>query len=242
MELPHGQPAPTARAFGTEPADLADPIDARCPAEAVDHVLSVCLGLRPETVRGWSLGRRLDALVAVRQAEGRGVEALPLRCPDCQQPFEIEIDLQACRAPVSEDAVPVELGAQRLRSRLPTGADQARWQRERTPLHLVAGSLLDAAPEPPPEPQALVDAVDRALAGRDPLRDLAVPAACPECGAASEHRIDLEAHLLACFARQQRAWLCDIAELAAAFHWGEAEIAALPAWRRQFYLQQARAR
>lgn len=242
MQLPHGQPSPPARAFGTDVADLAERIDPASPAEAVDHVLSACLGLRPETVRDWSVGRRLDALVAVRQAEGRPAETLPLRCPACEQPFEIEIDLQACREPVSEEAVSVELGTQRLRLRLPTGADQARWQRERTPLYLVAGSLLESMPEPAPAPDALVDALDRALAGRDPLRELALPAACPECGAASEHPIDLEAHLLACFARQQRTLLAEIAELAAVYHWAEADIAALPAWRREFYLQKARAR
>lgn len=242
MQPSQGQPGSPPRPFCTDAADLAQPIDTRSPAEAVDHVLAACLALDPQAVRGWSLPRRLDALVAVRLADGHAAETLPLHCPACGQAFEVEIDLQACRAPVCEEAVTLEVGMQRLRSRLPTGADQAQWQREHTPLHLVAGSLLERAPEPAPAPDVLVEALDRALAARDPLRELAVPADCPECGAAGEHRIDLETHLVAGFARRQRAWLSEIAELAAAYHWAEAEIAGLPAWRREFYLQKVRAR
>ncbi len=230
---------PLPRAFGTQLADLAAPIDPAQPAEAVDGLLCACFGETSETVRRWSVARRLDALVAVRQADGRAAEPVTLRCAVCHSPFEIEIDLQACRLPLSDGSVAFEIGGRMLQARLPTGAEQIRWQREHTPARAVAASLLECAQEPDDETLA---ALNRALAASDPLRGLPLQPTCPECGAAGEQALDLEAHLVSCFAQQQRAWLGDIATLAEAYHWSEAEIAAMPAWRRAFYLQRLETR
>lgn len=230
---------PVPRAFGADTADLACAIDASRPAEAVDTLLNACLGEPPDTVRNWSVARRLDALVAIRQVDGRATETVALDCAGCGARFEIELDLQRCRLPVSDAVLAFQAGGRWLRARLPTGAEQSHWQRERTPLRLVAASLLDPALEPDDETLA---ALNRALAERDPLRELALQPACPECGAVNEQTIDLEAHLVSCFAGQQRAWLCEIAALAERYHWSEHAIAAMPAWRRAFYLQRLEAR
>ena len=235
--LSDAQPLP--RAFGVDAAGLAWPIDAARPAEAVDYLLNACLGESREAVRNWSVARRLDALVAIRQADGRASETVAVRCAACGAPFEIELDLGQCRLPVSDAVLAFEAGGRWLQARLPTGAEQSHWQRERTPLRLVAASLLDPALEPDDETLA---ALNRALAARDPLRELALQPACPECGAVSEQTVDLEAHLLHCFAQQQRAWLGEIATLAEAYHWSEDSIATMPAWRRAFYLQRLEAR
>lgn len=232
-------PVPLPRAFGTQLADLALPLDAALPAEAIDSLLCACFGESRETVRRWSVARRLDALVAIRQAEGRATETVTLHCGACQASFEAEIDLQACRIPLSDAAVAFQAGGRTLHARQPTGAEQVRWQRERTPVRSVAASLLESTDEPDDETLA---ALNRALAARDPLRGLPLHPTCPECGAAGEQALDLEAHLVGCFAQQQRAWLDDIANLAEVYHWSEAEIAAMPAWRRTFYLQRLETR
>ena len=226
---------PLPRAFGTDPQDLAVPIDAVRSAEAVDQLLCACLGESCDTVQRWDVARRLDALIAIRQADGRDTESVALRCASCQAPFEIEIDLAACRLPLSDAAVAFESAGRTLKARLPTGAEQGRWQRERTPLRLVAASLLQSPEEPDEETLA---ALNDALATRDPLRELPLEPTCPECGVTGDDKLDLEAHLVDCFAQQQSAWLGEIATLAQAYHWSEAEIAAMPAWRRAFYLQQ----
>ena len=223
-------------------------LDPDRPAQAVDRLLAAGLGQGVETVRRWSVGRRLDALVALRQSQSGDVEPVALRCASCQVTFEVDIDLAACRAPAFADMAADEAACEvafeaeggMRRARLPTGEDQARWQRERAPLRLVADSLM--ADGRPCGDEAQVQALDRALSARDPLRELPVQAVCPECGDLAEHRVDLEAHLVTAFAVAQRELLAQIATLAEAYHWSEAEIAAMPAWRRQFYLQRLEAR
>jgi len=206
----------------------------------------------------------LDALVALRQFQQGDVERVPLHCTGCGAGFEVDIDLAACRAPVMKDAatseamnkavaegasggpfeapfeVAYEVNGATRRARLPTGEDQARWQRERAPLRLVADSLMADGSDCGGE--AVVQALDQALGVRDPLRALPVQAVCPECGHLAEHRVDLEAHLVTAFAVAQRELLGQVAALAEAYHWSEAEIAAMPPWRRQFYLQRLEAR
>lgn len=223
-------------------------IDPTRPAEAVDQLLATGLGEGVGIVRRWSVGRRLDALVALRQAQRGDVEPVALRCAACQDSFEVDIDLSACRAPVREDEaarppgdeVAFEVEGATRRARLPTGEDQFRWQRERTPLHRVADSLMADGLSCGGE--VVVQALDRALSARDPLRELPVQAVCPECGRLGEHRVDLEAHLVEAFAATQRELLAQVATLAEAYHWSEAEIASMPPWRRLFYLQRLEAR
>jgi hypothetical protein len=230
----------TARAFPTDPADLAVRIDAQRPVVSVDALLQSCLhdaaGCPPEagTVRRWTVAERLDALVAIRQACGATGEAVALRCAEdeCGELFEAEIDLAAVRGR-AVTAVEFEFAGRSLRARVPTGADQARWQDEGTPLRLVAASLVEPAE---PLDDALVEALDGALAAADPTRELQLDLACAACGTTGRHVVALETQLLATFAREQSAWLRQIARLAQAFHWAEAEIAGMPAWRRDFYL------
>ncbi|NML16822.1 hypothetical protein [Azohydromonas caseinilytica] len=223
-------------AFGSDPAHLAARLDPRQPALAVDALLRACVPEQGGEAPRWSLARRLDALLAVRLAEAPATEAVPLRCPQCGAGFEAEIDLAACRrAPGGDTAVEFEARGRRLRARLPTGADHARWQREGTPLRAAAAELLeDGAPDAVDE--ASVQALNEALAAQDPLRELVLSLECPDCGATAQHTLDLEAHLIAAFARAQRQLLAEIATLARSFHWSERDIAALPAWRRAFYL------
>lgn len=236
-----GRDAFEARAFATDRAHLAVSIDAARPAASIDFLLTSCLrdaaGRPPEddAVRRWTVARRLDALVAIREAGGTKTECVVLRCeePGCGEGFEAEIDLAACRNPGDASAVEFAVAGDTVRARLPTGMDQARWQEERTPLHLVAASLLEP---PAPAGDAVIAALDAALAGVDPSRQLQFELACPGCATVRRHVVDLEAQLLDAFGREQGRWLRQIARLAQAFHWPEADIAQLPAWRRDFYL------
>lgn len=239
----------SARAFPAQPADLEQRIDPAAPAASTDALLGACL--RDEHRRAphgdelcaWSVARRLDALLAIRLAEGTASERIPLTCPHagCGARFEAELDLAACRRPPAD--APIEFadaGGTPMSARAPTGADHARWQREGTPLRSAAASLLEQRNgDIPGEPDdAIVDALDRALAQRDPLRGLALDLACPDCGGSVRHRLNLEAYLLQGFARAQRRWLVEIGLLARACSWREADIAAMPAWRRAFYLDR----
>ncbi len=239
--VPADAGALTARPFATDPTDLAVRIDPLEPVASVDALLSSCLegadGGRPAPaeVRSWTVARRLDALLAIRRAGGSAAESFSFRCPDgaCGEAFEAEIDLGGSSRPEAGEAIEFEVGERRLRARAPTGTDQGRWQRERTPLSLVAASLLGSTD---PASGAEIEALDQALARSDPMRELHLDLDCPACGRRAAHRVELEPHLLAAFARDQRIWLAEIGRLALAFHWAEDDLARLPRWRRAFYL------
>jgi hypothetical protein len=232
--------AHAARAFATNAADLAVRIDAQRPVEAIDALLAACLGdargLDAPAIRGWTVARRLDALLLVRLASGRSAEPVPLRCAACGDAFEISIDLAACRPSALPERIAFEVEGRLLEARCPTGADHARWNEERPTLSQVAASLLGSDDLPA---DAVVANLEAALLRHDPARELPVSVACPGCGSTVGATIDLESHLLQAFAAEQRAWLREIAAVARSYPWSEAEIAAMPAWRRRYYLQLA---
>jgi hypothetical protein len=236
-----GRDAFAARSFATDAGDLAVAIDAARPVASTDALLTTCLrdasGRAPEldTVRRWTVAARLDALAAIREAGGQRSEWVVFRCEavGCDERFEAEIDLSVCRAKGSASTVEFAVAGGELRARLPTGADQARWQAERTPLHLVAASLLESDA---PADRAVIDALDTALAEADPARELQLDLVCPACAAPQRRVVDMEAQLLGTFMQEQQALLRKIARLARAFHWAESDIARMPAWRRDWYL------
>jgi hypothetical protein len=130
----------------------------------------------------------------------------------------------------------VEVGA--LRLRLPRGLDQLHWlafaQASDTDLARdMLGRLVEGG-------GALTDgdvvAAERALAEADPLVDFRAETACPECGTALTMEVDLETVSLGRLRRAQRTLLEEVHALASAYHWSEAQIASLPAWRRAEYL------
>jgi len=234
----------SVRAFGSAAADVERRIHPRAPAASIDALLESCLADEeghaplPGVVSSWSVARRLDWLVAIRMAGGAATEHVVMTCAVCRAQFELEIDLARCR--LAQDDGPVEFsvahGVSR-RARLPTGTDHSRWQSERTPLVLAAaGLLVDSRPDVLDD--EATQALDAALAQRDPLRELSVETACPECGASARQLVNLEEQLLGAFASTQRRLLGEIETLARVFHWREADIADMPAWRRAFYLDR----
>ena len=236
-----GRDAFVARPFGTEAVDLDVPIDASRPVESSDALLVACLrdasGRRPDVdgVRRWTVAARLDALAAIREASSARTEWMVFQCEaaHCTERFEAEIDLAVCRTEGVATTIEFPVDGNAMRARLPTGADLARWQRERTPLHLVAASLLDSIE---PADPAVIDALDAALAEADPARELKLDLVCPACGSAQQRVVDMEAQLLGTFEREQKALMRKIVRLARTFHWAEADIVHMPAWRRDYYL------
>lgn len=92
------------------------------------------------------------------------------------------------------------------------------------PLHGAVDAALDAA---------LDDALDGLAAAALPTG----PVTCPRCGTRSDAVLDTAALLWDRLRRDAPRLLSDVAELASAFGWSEAEILALTDARRQAYLQ-----
>lgn len=241
---PHGH---ALRRFGTAATDL-DVAFGACPDDVqATEVLARCSGADATCVQGWTLPRRLQALLAVRCGphadDQETCTPATLACPACTARFEIELPLARCRQPVDDTPLPLRTATGTpLLVRLPTGDDLLAWRGLPQPdeAALAAQLLLEVDGRAPaagfvPDPE-LVAAVAEALAARDPCTVLPVQAACPECGHTQEADIDLQALLLRDLAAQQRRLLAEVTALARAFHWSEAQILALPAWRRAHYL------
>jgi hypothetical protein len=89
-----------------------------------------------------------------------------------------------------------------------------------------------------PEQRAAVEAAAETLAG---AAGLSVRTQCPECGAEATAGLDPGALLWERVTSAVPSVLGEVAELAIAFAWSEAEILALSPARRQAYLDLARA-
>jgi len=237
-----------ARAFGSSRRDLdLDLADPDRPA-VVTRALAACLSgfdgaTDAETIIWeWSVAERLQALLAVAVATGDALQ-LQTRClrDDCRTEMEIGLDLRSFAADPDHDPVPCTLDGRELVLRLPRGSDQRHWRDTGGDVEALALRLIESidgtAPAPGWQvPADWIDGLDAALAERDPLTVLELQPVCPGCGHANTVAFDLEGWILHLLAGQQRRLIDQVHALAAAYHWSEADICALPPWRRGAYL------
>jgi len=234
----------SVRAFGCAAADLDIGFGLRPADELATAVLARCVGVDEAAVAGWSLARRLQALLAVRLADDGDAHAPALtHCSACGEGFEIDIELARCVAAADDEALAwTSPEGHALVLRLPCGRDLADWRsRQLHDERRIAASLVVSIDGQAPAagfemPGAWLEALAERLAERDPFTALLVDAPCPDCGHVNPTDVDLEALLLHDFSVRQRRTLEDVALLARAFHWSEAQILVLPAWRRAHYI------
>ncbi|ASC73014.1 hypothetical protein XM38_039760 [Halomicronema hongdechloris C2206] len=195
----------------------------------------------------WHLGvsQRTAALLKLVALEVGPTLTMTVTCPQesCQQTMEVAIALAALeqlQANASQDMTTVSLGQQQLRLRRPTGQDQLAWLTQASqgqppaPETMVYALLVD----PPAEtelPPAWPD-LDQALDQLDPLVNFSLAVTCPHCGQSAQPAIDLGAWALQALQRVQQRLIETVHHLACHYHWSEATILALPAWRRHRYL------
>lgn len=239
----------TSRAFGEQAIDVALRFDADR-AAVTSAVLCACLSdgrgqaLPAGDAWRWTLDARLRALVAVRLAGGDATLELRADCGACGEAMELPLDLRMLAGPPAaprftwrdEDGVDYQL-------RLPRGDDLSSWPDRVASAEQIAVTLIEAVDGQPLAdgatcPAPLLAALDTIYEERDPLTALKLHAECPHCGRPNDVACDLEAALLAGFARQQRGLMDEVVRLASAFHWSEADILSLPAWRRAHYLRR----
>lgn len=244
-----------ARAFGSAASDLDIAFAVVDRASAVTALLVSCVSDTQGRAIGidelwtWTLNQRLQALIAMRLASGDANIELQAACSACGEAMALDLDLRTFAGDPAaprftwrdEDGTEVSL-------RLPCADDLQHWRRdgvlaqERIAAALiesVAGQAVGADHRPP---AAWLSALDEAFAAHDPLTALQLQTRCPACDHDELVACDLEARLLDGFADTQAIMLEEVLQLASAFHWSEAEILALPRWRRTHYLQQIAAR
>lgn len=192
-----------------------------------------------------TVGERVLALVKAAEAEGwRGIE-VAFVCPKAGCGAEIAIDLAPTEIEelaAGQDDIPVAvtLADGLLRLRRPTGRDQQVWaERHYASRNEAMTDMIDRLRLDGPR-RAFSDSelalIEAELDACDPLVCCAVEVCCPACGGFSVREVDLAGILLRRLHQAQVALLESIHRLAHDYHWSEAEIVALPRWRRDHYL------
>jgi hypothetical protein len=123
-----------------------------------------------------------------------------------------------------------------VRFRLPTAADQVAAARATDP----EAELIRRCVDPPDLHAPLLDRVQEALEALAPSLSHDLQGQCPECGVAVAIVFDAQRFCLRELREQATFIYEDVALLAQAYHWSEAEILALPRQRRMRYAEIAR--
>jgi hypothetical protein len=178
--------------------------------------------------------------------------ALPLHvaCPRCAAELEFTLDAAALAA--TAPALPgaaehaFTLGELQLRIRLPNAEDllalEAAASAEAAAQALFERCVLRAEAGGRELPAAQLDttvraAVAAAIDDIEPLASLVFDLSCAECGHAFQAPLDLAAVTYAELCHRAEQVLADVAALAHAYGWREADVLALSPVRRAAYLQ-----
>jgi hypothetical protein len=252
---------PAAPRFRTRALGRAEDldIDFRSPRpHIVTQILVRCVGdaagrrWPAEELWRWTVPQRTQGLLGVGRACGIASVAALARCvlPECSERIELEFELESFARAAEDRPCTWRGDGAEIVLRLPTGEDQRRWldaplaHPDELPISIGTSLVCEidgAAPDATWRlPQVWLAGVEGVLAEHDPTTDLSVNASCPRCGDELEIEVDLELLLLERLARLQQDLLADVHVLAGGYHWSEAQILALPAWRRAYYLQAMR--
>lgn len=245
------------RRFGQFEEDLVVDFGRPSPFVATE-VLGCCVSADPGGGPGqdffWNLpvGKRIEFLLKATDWGNSGTIELNFVCqnPACKQTMEIALaveDLTELQARTDGiDLVVFQHQGKHLSIRRPTGKDQLSWQAEglddeRLAAMAMASRLLtaDNAGDNPGMvelDESWVESAGQALQALDPLVDFGLDTACPHCGLENHFELDLEALCLGRLHQAQKALLETVHTLAKQYHWSEAQIFAVPAWRRAYYL------
>jgi len=235
-------------------ADLLSAWEEGLAREALERPLALLAAVRPgeslDRLARLPIGRRDAELLALRRRVfGAHVSSVAV-CPACSERLELAFDLDDVAAPADPDAsetYTVAAEGHTATFRLPTTADLAEVRHddlERVRLALLercveraeaGGRRVPAARLPPP----VVSAVEERMERADPQADVTLELACPACGHGWEERFDAATFLWEELSAWARHLLCDVADLARAYGWSEAEILAMSPARRQAYLDLA---
>jgi hypothetical protein len=203
----------------------------------------------------WAAGEREDDLAAISLAE-RDRRLLRLRaagfgdrmdclaaCPTCGTGVELTTSAEALAAALPESkAREFRVGVHRIDLRPLDSRDLAAVagcaDRAEAETMLFERSLASPLPDLGPAERRRLD---EAVAAQAEAAELALAMDCPDCGNAWTEVLDVARFVWEEFEAAALRLMADVAELARAFHWSEAEVLALGPRRRRAYLALARA-
>jgi hypothetical protein len=216
--------------------------------EPLDRAMSILAAAWPGTPREefarLPIGERDARLLGVRVrtfgAAARGVVA----CEGCGERVEFTLDLRALRVERPWAAAgEIEADGWTLCFRAPTSEDLALALRDADPWRALACRCVTEAsrdgcpvvdPDLPRETLALL-AAD--IAERDPQAEILLDYECPACGRRGRTLFDVAVFLWDEIQAQARRLLIEVAALARAYGWREADVLAMSPTRRRAYLE-----
>jgi uncharacterized protein YbaR (Trm112 family) len=190
------------------------------------------------------LGLRDARLLALRRAWFGSQFNAVLACPACKAMLSVALDLRSLDATAPQQggaAEPAFVHAAGSRFRRPTSRDLAAIASVTDVEDACARLLCRLALDTPPEggwTAHHIDAFDIAMDQADPLAHVTIALQCEDCGHDWQAPLDIAAVLWDELSAHAQAVVRDVHLLAGAYGWSEADILAMPASRRQLYLQQ----
>jgi hypothetical protein len=170
-------------------------------------------------------------------------------CPTCGAPVEFECDAGILCASAAPEPLPKEetvaFDRYDIRLRLPTSADLVMVEdaaETAQAAELLLGrcirsvALGGTSVSVGELPDAAKAEVGRHLALRDPLADVLLTLACPDCGVCWDAALDIASFVWSEVEAWARHTLDEVHALASAYGWAEADILAMSSRRRQLYL------
>jgi hypothetical protein len=248
--------AESARYFSRRFTDQHVDLDINFDMPRVDLVtilLANCLlqvdgrAIDAESVRNLTVANRLQGLLAIAYPSiGTSTTAVAIcNKEECRGEVELELVLASFASDAPDKIEWISPDGKSVSCRLPTGEDQRAWQKH-TRTHgsideaWLANQLVQHNGDWPPSPlpETWLEPLSRALKAADPLTALTIDTQCPFCGKSLCVEIDLELLLVEGLRSQQRQLFEQVHRLASRYHWSEADIVAMPSWRRQRYLSR----
>ena len=218
------------------------------PVDRALTVLAACSGDLREELERASIGRRDAGLMQVHEHLFGGEVRVYAECPACSERLEYGVPIRELLAGPdhSEAEFTMTAGGLALRLRLPNSLDLAairqcadvasagRILAERCIVEARSGDT----PVPVPAlPEAVVDQAEACLAGADPRGEILIDLTCSACQHSWQTMLDIESLLWEKLSALAKRLLREVHALAGAYGWREADILAMSATRREFYLE-----
>lgn len=211
-------------------------LEAVFPEEPAETLALLPIGQRDTrllTLREGIFGSRLESVVA---------------CPACAETLEFAFTISDIRV-APEQPIPDQFSlfsnGYEVTFRLPNTEDVADFEHRaedaRRPRLLLERCLVEVRHEDealPADrlPESLVEAVAEQMAQADPQANVQLALTCPACEHRWQSTFDIVSYLWTETDAWARRMLRDVHVLASAYGWPEADLLAMSAWRRQFYL------
>ncbi len=205
-----------------------------------------------------SIGQRDAHLLALREQLFGPQLSSVVACPVCQQKLEFTCQTSEISTQVmtdSTDPLTWQGEGYKVHYRLPNSLDLTAVTAQEVPAddgiadiqqQLLGRCLISATHDNktiPTEklPSAIVEQVVEQMAQADPQADVQLALACAACGHQWSAVFDIVAFLWTEINSWALRTLHEVHRLASAYSWREADILAMSAWRRQYYLNLVQA-